>query len=210
LTKWRWKILSFDNEVWKDVVVAKYGGESRGSIQPGLGYAPSIASRWWVDICNLDKDSNWFVSALEKKVGSGNKTKFWSEIWVGDQPLRDRFPRLYGISNQKEGTIASMGGWIDFRWIWNLEWRRQFFEWEQPLDQQLVQIIAQFQPTQQDDMWQWRENLDDGFTVKSCYDLLHRTFHITVEIGRLRNLCFIIFGGVQPLLRYVHFHGNYY
>jgi hypothetical protein len=37
LTKWRWKILSFDNEVWKDVVVAKYGGESRGSIQPGLG-----------------------------------------------------------------------------------------------------------------------------------------------------------------------------
>jgi hypothetical protein len=127
LTKWRWKHMSFDNEVWKDVVVAKYGGGTTGSIQPGLGYAPSIASRWWVDICNLDKDSNWFVSALEKKVGSGNKTKFWSEIWVGDQPLRDRFPRLYGISNQKEGTIASMGGWIDFRWIWNLEWQRQFF-----------------------------------------------------------------------------------
>jgi hypothetical protein len=182
--------MSFDNEVWKDVVVAKYGGGTTGSIQPGLGYAPSIASRWWVDICNLDKDSNWFVSALVKKVGSGNNTKFWSDIWVGEQPLRDRFPRLFGISNQKEDTIASMGGWNDFQWVWNLEWRRQFFEWEQPLYQQLIQIIAQFQPTQQEDMWQWRENVEDGFTVKSCYDLLHRTFNVIAEIGPLKKFVF--------------------
>jgi hypothetical protein len=190
LTKWRWKLLNDVREVWKEVIEAKYGGVSVGSIRPGSGFAPTIASRWWVDICNLDKDSDWFVMALEKKVGSGNNTRFWVDTWVGDQPLRDRFPRLYGISSQKEGTIASLGRWIDSRWCWNLEWRRQFFEWEQPLSLQLALVIDHFQPTLVDDSWHWRENMEEGFTVKSCYDLLHKTFRANEELGPLKDFVF--------------------
>jgi hypothetical protein len=190
LTKWRWKLLCVENDVWKDVVVAKYGSGSRGNFQPGLGVASTSASRWWVDICNLDKDANWFVSAIEKKVGSGLDTKFWLDIWVGEQSLRDRFPRIFGISNQQEGSIASLGGWADGGWVWNFEWRRQFFEWEQPLYHQLIQSIDHFQPTTQEDKWLWKENLEDGFTVKSCYDLLHRTFNAPIEIGSLKKYVF--------------------
>jgi hypothetical protein len=190
LTKWRWKLLSSVNEVWKEVIVAKYGEDSRGKVRPGIGFGPNIASRWWNDVCNLDKDSDWFVRAVEKKVGSGNNTLFWSDIWVGEQPLRERFPRLYGISTQKEGLIANLGVWIDGGWRWNLEWRRHFFVWEQPLYLQLVNVIEQFQPNQREDVWNWRENVEDGFTVKSCYDLLYKTFRVDGEIDSLKKFVF--------------------
>jgi hypothetical protein len=35
LTKWRWKLLSHDDEVWKEVVVAKYGHNLIGNVNPG-------------------------------------------------------------------------------------------------------------------------------------------------------------------------------
>jgi hypothetical protein len=83
-----------------------------------------------------------------------------------------------------------MGGWEDIGWEWNFEWRRQFFQWEQPLYQELRHFIAHFQPTHHEDMWQWRENKEDGFTVKSCYDLLHRTSRHTTDIGPLKKFVF--------------------
>jgi hypothetical protein len=190
LTKWRWKLLNGVNEIWKEVIVAKYGRESMGTIRPGIGFAPTLASRWWVDICNLDNEADWFVRAVEKKVGRGNNTNFWSETWVGDQPLRDRFPRLYGISTQKEGTIANMGSWVDLQWHWNLEWRRQFFVWEQPLFHQLLHMIEQFQPNQQEDVWKWRENMEDGFTVKSCYELLYKIFRAPAATDPFKDFVF--------------------
>jgi hypothetical protein len=190
LTKWRWRLLDDVREVWKGVIVSKYGGESMGSPRPGIGYAPHFASRWWIDICSLDKDADWFVRAVVKKVGSGNKTKFWIDTWIGEQPLRERFPRLFEISCQKEGTIASFGSWSDLRWCWNIQWRRQFFVWEQPMCSQLYQVIAQFQPSLIDDSWHWKENMEDGFTVKSCYELLYKNFRVTADIGSLKEFVF--------------------
>jgi hypothetical protein len=54
----------------------------------------------------------------------------------------------------------------------------------------LAHVIAQFQPTLVDDSWQWRENMEEGFTVKSCYDLLHKTFRVNEDIGPLKVFVF--------------------
>ncbi|MCI14188.1 RNA-directed DNA polymerase (Reverse transcriptase), partial [Trifolium medium] len=43
--------------------------------------------RTWRDICNLDKDTNWFSEAVEKKVGDGTLTKFWTDMWIDNQTL---------------------------------------------------------------------------------------------------------------------------
>jgi hypothetical protein len=82
LAKWRWNILSNDREVWKDVIFTKYGLSNQGNLQ-----ASCIASTWWCDICELDKNSNWFAEAVEKRVGIGNLTSFWNDAWVENQPL---------------------------------------------------------------------------------------------------------------------------
>ena len=42
------------------------------------------------------------------KVGKGNSTIFWEHKWVGDIALKEAFPRLYNISNQKMSFIIDM------------------------------------------------------------------------------------------------------
>jgi hypothetical protein len=76
LSKWRWKILVEGNELWKKVLVAKYGdsvvGKSRLDVNDfGVG-----ASVWWRDICRLDIEVGWFSQMVCKKVGNGNNTYF--------------------------------------------------------------------------------------------------------------------------------------
>lgn len=43
------------------------------------------------------------------RIENGGKTKFWSDKWVDDLALKDKFPRLFLISLQKEETVANMG-----------------------------------------------------------------------------------------------------
>ncbi|GAU40168.1 hypothetical protein TSUD_292720 [Trifolium subterraneum] len=179
LTKWRWKLLSHQSEVWKDVVMAKYGPHISGKGNLGVSDVTRMSSTWWKDICNLDKDSSWFVEAVEKRVGNGNLTAFWTDTWIGDQSLQQRFPRIYGISNQKESTIFNMGRWVENTWSWEFDWRRNLFVWEEPIKAEFLDVINQFVPSERDDLWLWRENKDDGFSVKSCYDMLQNKFSLS-------------------------------
>jgi hypothetical protein len=66
-------------------------------------------SMWWRELCLIDKDSDWFSNAIGKKVGNGKMTSFWNELWIGEQTLRQRFPRLFGISMQRDDMIGNMG-----------------------------------------------------------------------------------------------------
>jgi hypothetical protein len=176
LAKWRWKLLSHEKEVWKDVVLAKYGPNCVGIGNLGESRISRVASKWWIDICTLDKDSNWFAEAVVKRVGNGSHTMFWKEVWIGNQPLLAQFPRVYGISNQKTNTIFSMGRWVDGVWSWSFSWRRNFFSWEVPIYEDFLGLIQHFVPSVDEDKWVWRLNVDDGFSVHDCYDLLFRKF----------------------------------
>jgi hypothetical protein len=73
---------------------------------------------------------------------------------------------------QQDEVVGNTGSWGENQWRWNLQWRRNLFQWEETICRQLEQLIVSFHPLDQDDCWHWRENLDDGFTVKSCYELL--------------------------------------
>jgi hypothetical protein len=119
LAKWKWKLLSRDDELWKDVVVARYGRDVMGKKCLGENDITSKGSLWWKDICLLDKDSGWFINAIGKKIGNGNSTSFWDEVWIGDQALRYRFPRLFGISLQRDEVIGRMGNMVELVWQWD-------------------------------------------------------------------------------------------
>jgi hypothetical protein len=109
LAKWRWKLLSHEKEVWKDVIKAKYGADNVGVGNLGELQVSRSASLWWRDICSLDLNTNWFGEALERCVRNGAFTLFWSAKWIGNSPLKERFPRIFSISNQQLATISSMG-----------------------------------------------------------------------------------------------------
>lgn len=39
---------------------------------------------------------------LEYKVGMDDKARFWIEPWVGNQPLKDQFNRLFRLETEKK------------------------------------------------------------------------------------------------------------
>jgi hypothetical protein len=110
LAKWRWKLLDNKQAVWKDVLISKYGVNVVGKVDIGEENKPWFSSLWWKDVCSIGSNLgvNWFSQCVIKKVGNEALTSFWADKWIGELPLKDRFPRLFSISNQKEASVAEI------------------------------------------------------------------------------------------------------
>ena len=68
---------------------------------------------WWRMVCNVcegigEEVGNWFDKNIRRVVGDGRETFFWYDKWVGDTPLRFKFPRLFELALEKESTMESM------------------------------------------------------------------------------------------------------
>lgn len=77
-------------------------------------------SSWWRGICRLGSFNNeldWFQKGLKRKLGIGNNIRFWEKIWFGPRSMREAFPTLYNVSEDKEKVIASLGSWEGDRWL---------------------------------------------------------------------------------------------
>jgi hypothetical protein len=131
LAKWRWKLLTGGDEVWKRVVVAKYGVGVVGNINLDVEPLRHDTSTWWQNICRLEVGTRWFNQAVGKIVGNGRTIRFWKDVWVVGQSLEERFPHLFGISTQQEAMLSEVGWWENGVWSWGLLWRRNFFVWEE-------------------------------------------------------------------------------
>jgi hypothetical protein len=109
---------------------------------------------------------------IEHKIGNGMLTRFWRDVWIGDSPLCIKFPRLFSLSMQKEVCVRELlkvEG--DRRW-WNFIWRRNLFQWEEERVNVLEDLLGIVVLTNDIDVWKWKLNPENGFSVKSAYDAL--------------------------------------
>lgn len=51
---------------------------------------------------------NWFESNVNRVIRDGRNTLFWYDKWIGDIPLRMKFPRLFDLALEKESTVRDM------------------------------------------------------------------------------------------------------
>jgi hypothetical protein len=96
--------------------VAKYGEHVLGNVRVESTVGGISCSTWWKDLCCLDSHGEWFRRVVAKRVGRGNSCRFWKDTWVDNQPLEQRFPRLFSISTQKDEVISEVGSWRDGVW----------------------------------------------------------------------------------------------
>jgi hypothetical protein len=110
LAKWRWRLLTNDHVLWKEVLRSKYGDSVIGRAVLGVDSQPWFSSTWWKDICSIgvNLDVDWFSQELIRKMGAAGQTSFWKDTWLGLIPFCERFPRLFSISVQKEATVADI------------------------------------------------------------------------------------------------------
>jgi hypothetical protein len=49
-----------------------------------------------------------FLNLGSFKVGNGSQIRFWEEKWLGNQPLKLKYPSLFNIVRRKQDTIANI------------------------------------------------------------------------------------------------------
>jgi hypothetical protein len=184
------------------VLVAKYGSHILHQIDWSNLDIPSSASNWWKNIISLDKEvagKNWIVDSVRRRVGNGVTTSFWSSNWIGNDPLRVTFPRLYSLSNQKEGKVADFlvdqGG----SKVWTFVWRRNLFQWEYELVSNLLNLLEPVVLSTVEDCWCWVPEPEKGFSVNSAYKLLSENLLIEGELdGDLERVLDDIWSSSAP------------
>lgn len=87
-----------------------------------VGRGGSHSSPWCRMLCRVREGvgegvGRWFDNNIQRVLGDGRNTLFWHDMWVGDIPLCDKFPRLFDLAVDKEGSVEEMSrlGWEEGR-----------------------------------------------------------------------------------------------
>jgi len=137
LAKWRWRYISEEKGRWKELLDSKYGPEVQIPVK--------LQSWWWRDllkVCREGEGEGWFHKEIGWKLGCGDKIRLWEDVWIGNCNLKTLFPKLYSLSLNQGHKVGEVGVWEESGWCWRLRWRREIFEWEFALVQELDVLIT--------------------------------------------------------------------
>ncbi|GJT82777.1 hypothetical protein Tco_1057119 [Tanacetum coccineum] len=80
---------------------------SRGALE-GTSYASRNSP--WLDIIqvisSLKTKGIDLLGFAKKNVGNGEKTLFWDDLWIGEDVLKSKFPRLFALESRKDISMA--------------------------------------------------------------------------------------------------------
>ncbi|CAJ2630732.1 unnamed protein product [Trifolium pratense] len=187
LGKWCWRMLVDREGLWFRVLAARYGIEG-GRLRDG-GRRGSL---WWREISHIrdggsELGGRWFQEQIVKRVGDGSDTFFWTDPWVDEIPLCQRFGRLFELAETKSRTVAEMfaSGWGEGGEAW--VWRRQLRAWEEEMLRECQSLfLNMLLQAHSIDRWQWRPDPATGYSVRGAYQLI--TSHLSVTMDDADNL----------------------
>jgi hypothetical protein len=85
--------------LWQDILKKKYlKDKTLAHVEKKKG-----DSHFWpglMDVMNLFLARGWFI------VGDGSQTRFWEDLWIGDELLMTKYTSLYNIARRKNVTVA--------------------------------------------------------------------------------------------------------
>nr|GEV12617.1 cysteine-rich receptor-like protein kinase [Tanacetum cinerariifolium] len=67
---------------------------------------------------------------LVHHVGKGDCTRFWDDHWVEGHILKTSFSRIFALAANKSGLVCDFGLWENGQWKWNVNLKRNLFDWE--------------------------------------------------------------------------------
>ncbi|GJY28735.1 RNA-directed DNA polymerase, partial [Tanacetum coccineum] len=103
-------------------------------------------------------------------IGNGRNARFWLDLWIGDQTLKERFPRVFALKMIKECSVADR--WRIDNWNWN--WMRNIHT-EGRTGQQFLNLLFVLQGIdwlENEDVWRWELDQDE-LKKHTTYDLVY-------------------------------------
>ena len=108
------------------------------------------------------------VNGVRKNIGNGASSLFWHDSWLDKTPLKSLFPRLYSIAINQNASVASLGFWEGFHWIWSFEWRRSLRPQDLIEKEKLDSLLQPVCPSAvAQDQLIWAHSKSGQFTTKS-------------------------------------------
>ncbi|GKB15937.1 putative RNA-directed DNA polymerase [Tanacetum coccineum] len=180
LVKWWWRFHTENQAIWRKVICSIHGPlgglDDNSSLRPNSGP--------WYHIAKIKDDLlkvNINLDNIFKiKLGNGQSTSFWNDIWIGDTPLVASFPRLYHVTRhsiQSTGN-GSMSPYFPpgliFQWVWRRE-PRPGPETEELIS--LVSLLSNLYLSNVEDRWECTIDASRRFTVKGMRSFITSMSH---------------------------------
>lgn len=121
-----------------DLVISSRPNPSMEVCNPIEIYTLSLLHHWWplnpliwrsmekYLSCHPQQSSlevlDW--NRCSKKIGSGSSSYFWHDLWLGAEPLKIKFPKIFSITTFPAATIQNCGFWDGGRWLWTFSWNK--------------------------------------------------------------------------------------
>ncbi|XP_071741010.1 uncharacterized protein [Rutidosis leptorrhynchoides] len=161
LYKWRWRFVSNQNSCWAKVISAIHGQSPNGHI-PCASYASGTWSSINKCISSLHSVNVITPSSIRCKLGSGSSLDFWHDPWLDGTPLLNRYPRLFALESEKNGSVASHFGSNGWQWSWRRD-IREGEEQSQYMD--LSKALSDVSLSSDYDSWCWECSSDGLYSV---------------------------------------------
>ncbi|KAG9449628.1 hypothetical protein H6P81_009593 [Aristolochia fimbriata] len=165
LAKWIWRYTMEEGSMWKTVIAAKYGDNSVSWLPI---QRPNRVSTLWRSIMT-EKDI--MTRHIRHHVRDGVRTFFWTDCWIGSNPLCTSYPRLYALSNEPN-MLVSNAIMTEGR-TWNLRLRRNLNDAETTeIADMMLKLESMYFSQRGHDEIIWSPCVSGVFSVSSYYKLL--------------------------------------
>ncbi|KAK1316063.1 hypothetical protein QJS10_CPA05g01626 [Acorus calamus] len=167
LSKWLWRWLHETDNPWARTFQDRYGGHGTNArIWPTVGARASSLCK------GIFSDSAEFEQAVRWEIGMGEVTRFWTDVWCGDQPLCAQFLLVYALVRDPLETVRNCWTVEGSGGRWSAALRRNIFAPEeasqlQALADRLREWEGQFGVGA--DRPRWAPKPNAGFTVRNSY-----------------------------------------
>ncbi|RVW15156.1 putative ribonuclease H protein [Vitis vinifera] len=169
LGKWIWRFAYDKDDLWKQVITAKYGQEGHGW-RAKRAYG-AIGVGVWKEIW---KETDWCWDNMGFIVGKGSKINFWTDVWCKGTRLSQNFPYLYAMASHRNATVEEMWDQNFGEGGWNLRFLRDFNDWELDMIGNLLHVLRDYKPSMEEDSVCWKGGRNGKFRVKEAYRLVTR------------------------------------
>ncbi|GJW96580.1 RNA-directed DNA polymerase, eukaryota [Tanacetum coccineum] len=169
--KWVWRFFTQNTSLWSRVIKAIHGEDGKVGKQ-----VKSAFPSYWMDIVHeinvLKNQGINLLNCMQMKLGNGDKTAFWEDIWIGHIVLKDLYPRIYALETckfVKVGTKLTQSS-LDFSFR-----RKPRGGIEQEQYEALLVQVRDVNLVPVSDRWKWSLENSGDFSVASVRKMLDVT-----------------------------------